>query len=107
MASVAGPSHELKLIKELILLGCYQVTGRAASDAGEMGFDESDILECVDALTLDDFDKTMESETFPGSWQDVYKRECSGIQTYIKLQVVKPYKPDATTIVISFHRCRE
>ena len=49
MADSAGPTHELKLIKELVFLGCYQVTGRAASDAGEMGFDESDILECVDA----------------------------------------------------------
>ena len=57
------------------------------NEAGELGFDESDIVECVGALSSAHFYKTMEAEKRRGFWQDVYRTEYGGIPLYVKLQL--------------------
>jgi hypothetical protein len=81
----------------------YRITGTAARGASELGFDESDIVECVNALMRSHFYKTMEAEKRPGFWQDVYRTEHGGIPLYVKIQL-EGLNPDELVVVIQFKR---
>lgn len=98
-----GPHYDLARIKDLVLLGRRIITGMAVNGAAEMGFDESDIEDCVGALTDSDFYKTMESEQLRGAWQDVYRPVYCGIAVYLKLQLVGR-ADDPQAVVIQFKR---
>ncbi|MEO7455339.1 MAG: type II toxin-antitoxin system MqsR family toxin [Gemmatimonadaceae bacterium] len=103
MASGDGPTYELALVVALISTPRYRITGRAFNEAGELGFDECDIVECVDALKAEHFYKTMEAEKRPGFWQDVYRTEHGGIPLYVKVQL-EGENPDELLVVIQFKR---
>jgi len=100
----SSPVYQLERIKDLVLLGCYRVTGAALSGAGELGLEEDDVLECVDRLTLTDFCKTMESEFKAGLWQDVYRTTSCGFAVYVKMQIVDLALPGEKAVIISFKR---
>ena len=85
--SGSAPRYDLALVVALIAAGSYQIRGAAARGAGDLGFDESDIVECVGALVAADFYKTMEAKKRPGFWQDVYRTEHGGIPLYMKIQL--------------------
>jgi len=77
-----GPTYPLKDIQRRVLAGTFVITHAAEEGAALLGFDESDVVACVLALTRDDFYKTMPSERKPGLWQDIYNpvyldKECS------------------------------
>lgn len=77
--------------------GCWLVTGTAVDTAGELGFDEDDIYDCiVNHLADTHFHKTMAAEEMPGLMQDVYYITYQAIRLYVKLQV----RGDA--VVLSF-----
>ena len=78
----------------------YRIERLAAHGAMALGFDEDDIRDCVLSLTPDDFHKSMESRSRPGSWQDVYKPVYEEVGVYLKLQMGAP----SDTIVIQFKR---
>jgi hypothetical protein len=102
----AGPTFDLELIKNLVRLGEWTPTKRAAMDASRMDFDPIDIRDCVLDVAPSDFFKTAESDTRPGTMQDVYKPIYCGTRIYLKLQV---HEEEAITrkrtVVISFHEC--
>lgn len=101
-------TYSLKEVKELIKAGTYFVTGAAADSARrDFTFNETQILEVINNLSIQDFYKTMESEMKPGLYQDVYKpRLVIGrqmIRAYVKVQIVTNRKGDQA-VVISFKR---
>ena len=76
----------------------YTVTVSARKSAHMLGFGEAEIVACTLALTTLDFHKTMESESAPGHWQDVYRPVYAGLRLYVKVQV----QGWSTAVVISF-----
>ena len=101
--SGSAPKYDLALVVALIAAGSYWITGAAARGAGDLGFDESDIVECVGALVAADFYKAMEAKKRPGFWQDVYRTEHGGIPLYVKVQL-EGLSPDELVVVIQFKR---
>jgi hypothetical protein len=102
----SGPTFDLELIKTFVRLGEWIATKRAVMDASRMEFDPEDIRDCVLGVAPSDFYKTAESETRPGTMQDVYKPVYCGTHIYLKLQI---HEEEAITrkrtVVISFHEC--
>ena len=98
---VEHPSYQLALIHGLMRDGSWFATGTAVDTAGELGFDEDDIYDCVvNQLNETHFYKTMAATAFKGEpcMQDVYHITYGGVPLYIKLQV----RCDA--VVISFKK---
>lgn len=99
-----GPTYDLSTIKALISQGQYVVTGEALNCLGELGFDRSDVLQCVLGLTAVSFHKTMPAMKVPGLWQDVYRPMHCGIQLYVKLQITQKAGGSSLAVVVSFKR---
>ena len=101
--SGSAPKYDLARVLALVAAGSYRITGAAARGAGDLGFDEIDIVECVGALLAADFYKRMEALKRPGFWQDVYRTEHGGIPLYVKVQL-EGLNPDELVVVIQFKR---
>ena len=101
--SRSGPTYDLARVVALIATKRYRITGLAVKEAGELGFDESDIVECVGALSSAHFYKTMDADRRPGFWQDVYRTEHGGIPLYVKVQL-EGMNADELLVVIQFKR---
>jgi motility quorum-sensing regulator / GCU-specific mRNA interferase toxin len=97
------PHYPLERIQELVGTRRYMTRGIAVRGAGELGFDEKDIVDCVLALTIDDFYKPMPSEKRAGLWQDVYRPTHLGISLYVKLQI-EGERPEDIAVIIQFKR---
>lgn len=102
--SSPGPTYDLATIKALVSTGQCVITGQAVNGAGELGFDRSDIVSCVLALTAVDFYKTMPAEKRPGLWQDVYRPVHCGIALYVKLQLAPRSDGRSLSVVVQFKR---
>jgi len=98
------PTYDLDTIKELVGIGHYRVTSEALNCLGELGFDRTDVVQCIQALSPESFHKTMASITAPGLWQDVYRPVHCGIPLYVKLQLVQRAAPNCIAVVVSFKR---
>ena len=98
MTDDSSPTYELAHVQALVRLGRYTVTVSARKSAHMLGFGEAEIVACTRALTTLDFHKTMESESAPGHWQDVYRPVYAGLRLYVKVQV----QGWSTAVVISF-----
>ena len=94
-----GPTFDLGQVQRLVRIGQWTHTYRAARDAAELRFDRVDIRECVLGLGPDDFVRTAESRTEPGTMQDAYKPVYCGVELYVKLQI----SSKSLVVVISFH----
>lgn len=92
------PTYDLARVQALVERGHYRITMSSMRGAARLGFDESDICACVQALSLSDFYKTMEAEKAPGRWQDVYRPVYQGTPMYVKVQI----SHDARAVVVSF-----
>ena len=92
------PHYPLGDVKKGVGAGRYWITRQAGADAAKASLDESEIKECVLALTDQDFYKTMPSRKFPGMNQDVYRCRYAGLALYVKLQVGR----GGEAVVISF-----
>lgn len=96
-------TYSLALIKKLMAMRRWVITGSSQRSAAAMGLDEQDIVDCILALHENCFYKTMPAELRPGTWQDVYRPRFAGLDLYVKVQVVGT-SPDDTVVVISFKR---
>jgi hypothetical protein len=95
-----NPAYDLPQVQALVAQKKYRLSKAAANGAGELYLDEEDILECVIKLQPADFYKSMESNRFPGTYQDVYKPRFNGFAIYLKLQIMDGRK----VAIISFKR---
>jgi hypothetical protein len=85
------------MVKGLMKDGSWFATGAATDSAGDLGFDEDDIYDCiVGHLEETHFYKTMPAEKASQCMQDVYYITYEGVRLYVKLQV----RVDA--VVVSF-----
>jgi len=98
------PHYDLELVKQLVECGRFRVTSSAMRDAGELCLDQSDIAECIEALSIADFYKTMPADSKPGLHQDVYRPLFAGFQLYLKLQITRWLVSTDEVVVISFKK---
>jgi motility quorum-sensing regulator / GCU-specific mRNA interferase toxin len=83
------PHYNLSLIKELIAAGRVCATGSALAGGAALGFEFAGMLEVVEALTLNDFHKSMTTYADHQVWQDVYRPCTENGDIYLKLTVVE------------------
>jgi hypothetical protein len=77
--------------------GSWFMTDTALDDAGELGFDQDDVFDCIfNQLSETHFYKTMPALRIPNCMQDVYHITYAGVRIYLKLQV------RGEAVVISF-----
>ncbi|ODN41404.1 type II toxin-antitoxin system MqsR family toxin [Piscirickettsia litoralis] len=94
------PTYSLDTLKAIFNCPANLVmTVLAVRGYTALGFTQSDVVAAIQALTSDDFFKTMEpyTEGFT-AWQDVYKPIYNGIGLYIKFQK----NPETGETIISF-----
>lgn len=96
------PSYPASTFKRLFEKPERIISPDAEKGAGNLGFDVEDIEQVVfEILGPDNFYKTMESERFPGLWQDVYKPRYRGVSLYVKLQITES-EGEQTAVLIAF-----
>ena len=83
------PKYDLDEIKELLKNEDTRiVTRRDRREAVRLGYPDDDaMVDRVLLLQASEFYKTMEAETKPGLWQDVYRSDDVTVTLYIKLQI--------------------
>lgn len=82
------PHSRLTVVKALVQAGRVRATHSARLGATGLGFDLSDMLAVVLALTASDFYKSMTTHADHTVWQDVYRPLTSAGQVYLKLTVI-------------------
>jgi hypothetical protein len=82
----------------MVEAGDFLITQAAFEGASRLGFDSSDIADCVLTLGHADFYKTMASTARVGLMQDVYRPRYLGVNLYVKLQLDERTR----AVVISF-----
>ncbi len=98
MGGKNNPAYDLSEIQRKVGAGAFRITFSARAGAALLGLGEADIVRCVLELRQSDFYKSMEAETAPGLWQDVYRPVFEGLLLYVKVQIA--IQGDA--VVISF-----
>ena len=93
-----GPKYELEHIKHLVRLGRFYVTTQARLTAGRLELEERDIVDCVLALSPQDYCQSLPSTQRPDHFQDVYQPNFNGRKLYVKLQA----PPDEYAAIVSF-----
>ena len=86
----SAPTYDLGTIKSTFnSTSSLRMTGSARQDAFALGFSDRDVVDAIQALTPDDFYKTMSPNT-PGftAMHDVYKPNFKGFDLYVKFQVL-------------------
>ena len=83
------PTYDLDEIKELLKSEETRIiTRRDRREAVSLGYADDDaMVDRVLMLQANEFYKTMEAETMPGLWQDVYRSDDLTVTLYIKLQI--------------------
>jgi hypothetical protein len=80
--------YDLNEIKELLKSPDTRfITRRSRFEAVRLGYaSDSDMVNRIQLLSVNEIYKTMESIQFPGLWQDVYRTSDGPIELYIKIQ---------------------
>lgn len=99
-----GPFYDLVNVKTLVASSRWRPTKAATRGAFALRFDQQDIVECVGALTREDFDKTDPSRDRPGYMLDVYHPTYDGVLMYVKFQVEKDRDGHDRCVIVSFKR---
>jgi len=96
------PHYVLSEIKELLSdENSRIVTRRDRKEAVSLGYaDDESMVERVQELRRNEFDKSMTSHHDVRLWQDVYKTSDGDRGLYIKLQK----SPDGKGVIVSFKR---
>lgn len=83
------PAYELNAIKSAFdNIDTLRMTATAMQGQYDLGFSDQDVVDAIQALTNDDFYKSMAPfHAKFTSWQDVYKSTFNGKDLYIKFQV--------------------
>jgi len=82
------PHCKLSNVKRLITEGHVRATMSALRGAAEFGMDFDGMLKVVNALTAQDFHKSMTTYSDHRIWQDVYRPVTAFGQCYLKLTVI-------------------
>jgi len=82
------PHCKLAVVKALVEAGKVRTTHAARAGANELGFEFSDMLAVVMALTAADFYKSMTTHADHTVWQDVYRPSTQAGDVYLKLTVI-------------------
>ena len=82
------PHCKLTKVKALVEANKVCTTHAARAGANDLGFDLSDMLAVVMALTPADFYKSMTTHVDHTIWQDVYRPHTSAGDLYLKLTVI-------------------
>jgi hypothetical protein len=93
-----APKFSLEAVQTLVRGNAYRITDVARKGAEALYLDEDDIVECVCALTADDYEQTLDSTKIPGTFQDVYSPRFHGFELYVKVRLVDGRQ----VVVISF-----
>jgi motility quorum-sensing regulator/GCU-specific mRNA interferase toxin len=91
MTKPGAAKYNLNAIKlAFINTDKLNMTATAMSDQYMLGFNDQDVVDAIQALTMDDFYKSMPPirEGFT-AWQDVYKSKFKNKNLYIKFQIDK------------------
>jgi hypothetical protein len=92
------PRYSLERIQQLVVAGRIRITNSAEQGAESLYLLDEDIIECICQLSDDDYEQTLESTKFPGTFQEVYKPRYRGYAIYLKLQLIG----DRDVLLISF-----
>ncbi|MDR3477952.1 MAG: type II toxin-antitoxin system MqsR family toxin [Gammaproteobacteria bacterium] len=93
------PKYNLDTIKLAFnTIDKLNMTASAMNGQYELGFSDKDVVDTIQALTSNDFHKSMppEREGF-SAWHDVYKPTFKHVKLYVKFQIDKRGE-----IIISF-----
>ena len=82
------PPCRLAVVRAMVGAGKVRSTGSALAGAAALGFDFEGILAVVEALTSNDFHKSMTTHADHRVWQDVYRPRTSAGEVYLKLTVI-------------------
>ncbi len=82
------PHCRLSIVKALIQAGKVRATFSALTGGAALGFDFEGMLDVVQALTSQDFYKSMTTHTDHRIWQDVYRPRTAAGEVYLKLTVI-------------------
>ena len=82
------PHCGLPVVKALVEAGKVRATHSARLGATGLGFELSDMLAVVRALTPADFYKSMTTHADHTLWQDVYRPSTQAGDVYLKLTVI-------------------
>lgn len=96
------PKYSLRRIQEIAASGDdrIHITRSAILGARALFINTDEIIDCVRGLSDGDYEQTLESTKFPGTFQDVYKPRFQGFAIYLKLTMIE----DREAVVISFKR---
>lgn len=87
MAEGRQPTYPLEVVKAHVAASAFIISGKALTEAFNLGFDRYDIVACIRSLDESDFYKTMPAGKRPGLMQDVYKTSYLGGRIYLKVQI--------------------
>jgi hypothetical protein len=99
MKETEKPKYNLETIKCVFnTIEKLNMTYSAMQGQYELGFSDQDVVDAIQALTCNDFYKTMppQHENY-SAWHDVYRSQFKNIDLYIKFQIDKRGK-----MIISF-----
>jgi motility quorum-sensing regulator/GCU-specific mRNA interferase toxin len=79
------PHHALAAIKAAFAdPAALNRTYTSKQGADALGMDDATVVAVIQALTVEDFDKSMTSHANHRVWQDVYRPKVSGTELYVK-----------------------
>lgn len=85
---MSSPTYDLSGIKQTFdSTAKLRMTGSARQGAISLGFSDQDVVDAIQALTPQDFHKTMKpTHSNFAAMQDVYKPTFKGVDLYVKFQ---------------------
>lgn len=82
------PHYNLSVVKQLIKAGQVSSTQSALTSAVSLGFDFNSMCMVINALTANDFYKSMTTHANHRIWQDVYRPATDLGEIYLKLTIL-------------------
>jgi motility quorum-sensing regulator/GCU-specific mRNA interferase toxin len=83
------PHTKLDRVKALVRGGKIRATFSSISDAAKLGMSVADMGAVIEALTIQDFYKSMTTHADHRIWQDVYRPSTTAGPVYLKLTVLE------------------
>lgn len=96
MAVPNAPTYSLASIQEKVRANAFFINASALDGAFALGWDRTDIVDCVLQLDDGDFYKSVVAYCHTNLMQDVYRTRYLGVAIYLKLQLT------SQAIVVSF-----
>ena len=82
------PHCKLSVVRALVAAGRVRATVSALSGGAALGLDFDAMVGVIEALTPQDFHKSMTTHADHRVWQDVYRPRTAAGEVYLKLTVI-------------------